>query len=225
MKELEYMKCKMKYFPSDIINKYNLNNIVHNNCIYIKMKRGMYGLKQAAILAYQPLSKLLYQANYRPITGSIGMWNHMNKSITFNLCVDNFGVKYYDKKDVKELMSIIKQKYDIKLDWSRKHFLGNELEWNYEQGWVWLCMPDYVIKALRRLNYTPSKNPKYSSYKSPKFKPLKKGERQIPITTDDSPFLDPKGTRWVQSAIGSCLYNARALDNTILATLNQLGTQ
>ena len=43
--------------------------------------------------------------------------------------------------------------------------------------------------------------------------------------TDDSPFLDLKGTRWVQSAIGSCLYYARALDNTILATLNQLGTQ
>ena len=122
-------------------------------------------------------------------------------------------------------MNIIQQKYDIKPDWSGKNLLGYELEWNYEQGWVRLSMPDYVIKALRRLNYIPSQNPRYSPYKSPEFKPLKKGERQIPITTDDSPFLDPKGTRWVQSAIGSYLYYARALDNTILATLNQLGTQ
>ena len=52
MKQSEYMKRKMKYFLSDIINKYNLNNIVHNEYIYIKIKRGVYGLKQAAILAY-----------------------------------------------------------------------------------------------------------------------------------------------------------------------------
>ena len=96
----------------------------------------MYGLKQAAILAYQHLSKLLYQANYRPIAGSVGMWNHINKDIMFNLCVDDFGVKYYDKTDVEELMNIIQQKYNIKPDLSGRNFLGYELEWNYEQGWV-----------------------------------------------------------------------------------------
>ena len=43
--------------------------------------------------------------------------------------------------------------------------------------------------------------------------------------TNDSLLLDQVTTIWVQSAIRSMLYYGRALDNTILPTLNQLGTQ
>ena len=57
MEHPEYMKVPFKYFPEDIRQKYGLYNIVHDGYIYIKIKKGMYGLKQAAFLAYLHLSK------------------------------------------------------------------------------------------------------------------------------------------------------------------------
>ena len=51
----EYMKVEYKYIPHDIIEQYNLQDKV-TTCGYIYIhikKKGMYGLKQAAILAYE----------------------------------------------------------------------------------------------------------------------------------------------------------------------------
>ena len=56
MNDPEYMKIPFNYFPSDIIEHYQLQGKVHSDVfIYIKIKKGMYGLKQAAILAYDNL--------------------------------------------------------------------------------------------------------------------------------------------------------------------------
>ena len=53
MEQPEYMKVELKYFPADIIQRYELNKIVHKDRnVYIKIINGMYGLKQAAVLAY-----------------------------------------------------------------------------------------------------------------------------------------------------------------------------
>ena len=58
MQRPEYMKVPIRYFPNDIQDKYNLQSIVTTNgFIYIKIKKGMYGLKQAAALAYNNLIK------------------------------------------------------------------------------------------------------------------------------------------------------------------------
>ena len=73
MQNPEYMKVHIKYFPLDIVKQYNLNCIVHNNHIYIKIKKGMYGLKQAAILAYNQLRSLLIAQDYYQIPGSMGI--------------------------------------------------------------------------------------------------------------------------------------------------------
>ena len=75
MEEPEYMKVNYKYFPLDIRERYNLDELVHSNdYVYIKIQKGMYGLKQAAILAYTQVSTLLKKAGYQPIIGSLGMW-------------------------------------------------------------------------------------------------------------------------------------------------------
>ena len=62
--------------------------------IYIKIKGGMYGLKQASVLAYKYLSKFLTAADYTPIIGTSGLWCHKTKPTIFCLCVDDFGIKY-----------------------------------------------------------------------------------------------------------------------------------
>ena len=62
MSEPEYMKCNYRYFPTDIRKRYNLDSIVHNDFVYIKIKKGLFGLKQAALLAYKNLTALLKTA-------------------------------------------------------------------------------------------------------------------------------------------------------------------
>jgi hypothetical protein len=72
----EYMKILIRQFPPDIIEQYNLDKIAHQGFIYCKIKRGMYGLKQAALLAYDYLVKCLGPHGYKPMKHSIGMWEH-----------------------------------------------------------------------------------------------------------------------------------------------------
>ena len=49
----EYMKIHIKYFPQDLQIKYNIQHITGvDNYVYCKIQKGMYGLKQAARLAY-----------------------------------------------------------------------------------------------------------------------------------------------------------------------------
>ena len=85
-------------------------------------------------------------------------------------------------------------------------------------------MPGYVTKMLHKLQYSPRSNPQYSPHEYTAIKFSKKGDIQYSHSADTSPFLDKEETRWVQSAVGSLLYYARALDNTILPALNTIGT-
>ena len=46
MLDPEFMKVKLQYFPEDIIQRYGLKQIVHTDGhVYIKIEKGMYGLK------------------------------------------------------------------------------------------------------------------------------------------------------------------------------------
>ena len=47
------MKIKWEHIPEDIRSLYNLESMIHDGYIYVKIKKGMYGLKEAAILAYK----------------------------------------------------------------------------------------------------------------------------------------------------------------------------
>ena len=56
----EYMKVKIKYFPADIQKAYNLLNLVSiDGYVYCRIVKNMYGLKQAAQIAYDLLQKRL----------------------------------------------------------------------------------------------------------------------------------------------------------------------
>ena len=135
------MKVAFKYFPEDIRQKYNLYNIVHNEYIYIKIKKGMYGLKQAALLAYEFLTEILLQAGYHPIKTTLGLWKHKTRRTIFCLCVDDFGVKYYNMDNLNHLRNALKTKYVCKVDMTGSNFLGFTLDWHYQQGYVDLSIP------------------------------------------------------------------------------------
>ena len=68
------MKVNYKHIPQDIRDYYNLDQkVTVDNYIYIRIKKGMYGLKQVAILAYTQLKDRLLPHGYAPVTGTVGL--------------------------------------------------------------------------------------------------------------------------------------------------------
>ena len=52
MKQYEYLKLKLCNIPEEIIKDYNLHSIASpNKSVYVKVRKGMYGLFQARIAA------------------------------------------------------------------------------------------------------------------------------------------------------------------------------
>ena len=83
MENSEYMKIHAKYFLDDIRQKYNIEEKIHNNYVYCKIKRGMYGLKQAARLAYDSLKEHLGKYGYFPDKLAQNIWYHRTKRLNF----------------------------------------------------------------------------------------------------------------------------------------------
>ena len=80
----------------------------------------MYGLKQAAILAYDNLKRNLAPHGYTLLVGTTGMWGHETRPTKFCVCVDDFGVKYYSNEDAQHLMDCLGKNYKYTTDWEGK---------------------------------------------------------------------------------------------------------
>ena len=85
MKEPEYMRLHLDYIPEDIVKRYKLEELAVDGYVYIKIAKGMYGLKQAAILAYKLLVKRLAAHGYFPIPLTNGLFTH--KMLIINLII------------------------------------------------------------------------------------------------------------------------------------------
>ena len=65
MERYEYMKIRIAQIPEEIINEYKLRNKVHiDGTVYIEIRKGMYGLPQAGMLANKLLKRRLAQRGY-----------------------------------------------------------------------------------------------------------------------------------------------------------------
>ena len=83
-------------------------------------------------------------------------------------------------------------------------------------------MPDYVKKALIKLRHTPSSTPQHAPHR---WVPITYGNKiQNAPVEDSSAVLSETDTRHIQRIVGSFLYYARAIDNTIHPALNSLGS-
>ena len=71
----EFMRVKSKHILVDTMNRHNMNIMIHNDdWFYIRIQKGMPGLKQAAILACQHLTSSIKPHGYSHIPGTIGIW-------------------------------------------------------------------------------------------------------------------------------------------------------
>ena len=139
MSRYEYFRMKLDLFPEDIIDEYNLKDIVDaDGNIFCEVRRGMYGLPQAGIIAQELLEKRLHIAGYSQSKLTPGYWTHAWRPISFTLVVDDFGVKYINKDDVHHLLGVLKKDYTCDTDWEGTRYLGLTLDWDYKNGTVHL---------------------------------------------------------------------------------------
>ena len=111
MQRLEYMKVPFARFPPDIVQRYNLDALkTEDGFIYIRINKGMYGLKQAALLAYDNIVNILEPHGYYPEPNTQEIWAHKTKSIRFCVCVDDFSIKYFVTIHMNEDWSNKKEK-------------------------------------------------------------------------------------------------------------------
>jgi hypothetical protein len=109
---------KLELFPEDIVQEYDLKNKVDaNGYVHCKVHRGMYGLPQAGIIAQELLDEQLAVAGYKQSKVTPGYWKHEWRPISFELGVDDFGVKYVGREHVHHLIKVLKSNYEIEVEW------------------------------------------------------------------------------------------------------------
>jgi hypothetical protein len=95
MKVYQYMRVHSKYLTQEIIDEYGITDEYYDSrgYVYLEIRKGMYGLKEASVLAYDQLKAHLSQYGYMPVRYTPGLWRHTTRGTTFTLAVDAFGIK------------------------------------------------------------------------------------------------------------------------------------
>jgi hypothetical protein len=160
----EYMRIPIRNIPQEIMDQYHLDPLIHNNHVLVVIRKGMYGLPQAGILANQCLRKHLAFSSYMPTKHIPGLYKHATRPGTFSLVINNFGTKYAGREHAEHLLTCLRKQYTITRDWTGSFYCGLSLHWDYVNHTVDISMPRYITKVLTRFCVDPPKRPQHSPH-------------------------------------------------------------
>ncbi len=172
--------------------------------MYIRFRKGLYGLHQAGIIANNKLLKYLAKFGYIPTEHTPGLWKHQTRPVQFSLVVDDFGVKYVDPANARHLIDAIKTLYECTTDWDGTLYCGITLKWDYLARTVDLSMPGYIDAALHTFQHPLPSRPEHlpHAWQKPVF-----GQTiQQPFPEDGSTRLHSASILRIQQVIGTLLY-------------------
>jgi hypothetical protein len=218
----EYMKMLISRFPEEIIKKYNLNALAVDGWVYIEIRKSMYGLKQAGLLANQLLQTCMAPFGYFPARHTLGLWLRKTRPISFTLVVDDFTVKYVSKHHAEHLRIALLQTYELTTDWTATVYSGMTLKWDYNKRTCDISMPGYISNVLSKFQHDSPKHPQHTlaRYVTPVY-----GAKTQYTTRDETPLLTAQQCLTIQKVTGSVLYYSRAVDPTVLMPLNDIATE
>ena len=225
MKRFEYLKLKLSDIPQEIIDEYNLmEKVTPDGYVYVEIRRGMYGLPAAGLLAQEQLEQFLNKEGYFQDKYIPGLWAHKTRPIQFTLVVDDFGVKYTGREHAEHLLKVLRKHYEaVTDDWTGGRYLGIFLDWDYNNKKVHLTMPGYIEKALGQFNHPRPQRKQDQPY--PHTPPKYGATTQYAEAPDDSPLLNEKDKKYIQQVTGKFQYYGRAVDPTLLTPLSALAAQ
>jgi hypothetical protein len=191
----EYTRLPLTILPLDIIEKYDLKRLAVNGWVHLEIRKVVYGLKQAGLLANQLLQKRLKPFGYYPARHTPGLWLHNTKPTAFSLVVDDFAVKYVTKSDANHLRDDLLQHYEITTDWEGTVYFGITLDWDYTKRTCDISMPGYITNVLNKFHHYTPRTPQHtpSKYITPVY-----GAKMQFSTQDNSPPLTAKQCTEIQ---------------------------
>ena len=98
------MMMSIKLIPQEFIDLYDLTTKVKTGHVYIEIKKGMYELPQAGILANKLLKERLTDHGYYEVPHTPGLYTPKTRPIWFTLVVDDFDIKYSGKEHADLLL-------------------------------------------------------------------------------------------------------------------------
>jgi hypothetical protein len=137
--------------------------------------------------------------------------------------VDDFGVKYVGAEHAQHLITAVETDYTVSKDWTGGLYCSITLNWDYANKHVDLSMPGYIKDSLHTFQHPLPKHPQYAPYnwtvpaycQRIQYAPLPDA---VPPTTDAE-------ITSAQAIVDTLLYNARAVDPTLLVPLSALASQ
>ena len=118
----------IRTIPDAFIEAHKRQPKVYNGWIYMEIRKGMYGLPQAGILANQLLRKRLKPHGYFEVTNTPGLWKQETRPTTFTLVVDNFGIKFVGDKHARHLIATLSKYYTVETYWTGGLYCGITLQ-------------------------------------------------------------------------------------------------
>jgi hypothetical protein len=201
---------------------HNLNALAVDGWVYIDIRKGMYGLEQAGLLANQLLQARLAPFGYYPAHHNPGLWLNKTRPISCTLVVDNFAVKYVGKQHPEHLRNALLRTYELTTDWTATVYSGMTLKWDYKHRTCDISMPGYVSNVSSKFQHDAPKHQQHtpSRYVTPVY-----GAKTQYVTKDETPPLTSQQCLTIQKVTGSVLYYARAVYPTVLMLLNDIATE
>jgi hypothetical protein len=200
MSGFEYMKMQLSRFPEEIIQKYNLNALAVNGWVHIEIRKGMYGLKQAGLIANQLLQTRMAPFGYYPAQHTPVLCLHKTRPISVTLVVDDFADKYVGKQHAEHLRNDRLQTYELTTDWRATVYSGMTLKWDFGKRTCDISMPGYVSNVLSKFQHDAPKHPQRtpSRYVTPVY-----GAKTQYAMKDETPPLTAQQGIIIQKVTGS----------------------
>jgi hypothetical protein len=217
----EYMRINLKHIPLSTQKEHNIYSPDQNGHVLVEINKGMYGLPQAGLIAQQQLNTLLAKHGYHPARHTPCLYKHESRPVTFSLVVDDFGIKYKGEDNLQHLLTSIRELYILKVDPTGGKYVGLTIQFDRKARTCAISMPGYVQKALERFGITKGS----SNTNSPAiYTPPKYGQSEQLTVIDDSAPLPADRAKRIQEIVGVFLFYARAVDPTMLTTINKIGS-
>ncbi len=218
------MQIKISDIPEEIIEEYNLREIVtEDGYVCCKIRKGMYGLPQAGIIAQELLIETLAKHSYHQSKIILGLWTHETRPTTFTLVVDDFAIKIMSENNADHLINVLKKNYTITVDREATKYIVLTIEWDYENGKVHMHMPGYLAKAMTRFKHETPTKIQHSLHCHIEVK--YGAEKQYVSNEEESPPITKEETKYIQAVTGAPQYYARAVDSTILPALSSIASK
>ena len=217
--DAQLVRFKAELIPPRAAEHRNLQGLIHNGFVCAKIKKAWCGLKEAGKIAHDDLVERLAKRGHRKCERAEGLFKHESRDTSFALVVDDFGIKHKKMEDVEHLKKVIGEHHPFKVDMEAKQHVGTQLKWNRSRRALRCSMPGHVQQALEELQHVlPNRH-----HCAPSAMERPDCGASVQHAKEDlSKPLDETAIKRIQKVTGKFLCCARAIDNAVMHSLNEI---